>query len=209
MSKKPEMVESDSSLINLACPASDPFQFIGKVVSNERVSDLERLNGFNSVPVTQDASASAYQIMSYLLLNVEMARLTNLIPSTENKIQDVYAFLKEKLMEYLRPRFDDTQYAIIEARLKRKEVKRLFMPKIYGKTIIAMADDIRETFGSLLRVKEHNLLAKHCDTFWRTKYPDIVNLMRLLNLIGWLCAVLDQPVKYSIPLFTTVQDYRK
>jgi len=209
MNKRDEMVESDNSLIHLALQASDPFQFIAKVLSNERVSDIERMKGYHIVPVTQDASASAYQIMSYLLLNVEMARLTNLIPSKDNQIQDLYLYLKKELMKYLHSAFDPNKYAIIESRLTRKHVKKLFMPLIYGKSVIAMAGDIREIIGSLLSVKEHYSLAKLCDTFWRTKYPDIANLMKFINLIGWFSAVLEKPVFYSIPFFKTVQDYRR
>ena len=209
MNKREEMVESDNSLIQLSLQASDPFQFMAKVISNERVSDIERMKGYHIVPVTQDASASAYQIMSYLLLNEEMARLTNLIPSEDNQIQDLYLYLKGELMKYLQSAFDPNKYAIIESRLTRKLVKKLFMPLIYGKSVLAMAQDIRENIGSLLSVKEHYSLAKLCDTFWRTKYPDIANLMKFINLIGWFSAVLEKPVLYGISFFNTVQDYRR
>ncbi|CAK9168447.1 unnamed protein product, partial [Ilex paraguariensis] len=77
------MIESEESFIHLALQASDPFQFLAKVLSNERVSDLERIRGLNRVPATQDASASAYQIRSYLLLNAEMGRRMNLLPPPE------------------------------------------------------------------------------------------------------------------------------
>ncbi|TXG60781.1 hypothetical protein EZV62_012144 [Acer yangbiense] len=44
--------------------------------------------GLNKVPLSQDAAASAYQIMSYLLLNIEIGKLTNLIPSQEDEVKD-------------------------------------------------------------------------------------------------------------------------
>ena len=201
------MIESDKSLIHLALKASDPYQFIAKVLFNER-TDI-RICGLNSIPVNQDASASAYQIMSYLLLNVEMGRLTNLIPSPEKEIQDLYMCLKNELKEFLHSRLDDNMFSIIESGLTRKIVKLLFMPLIYGKTVIAMADDIREAYGELLRRKDHYHIAKLCYEFWINKYPDIANLMKLINLIGGLCSALDRPVIYSIPYFTTVQDYMR
>ena len=89
------MSESDRSLINFVLQASDPFQFLAYVLSNERVSAIKRLCVLNRVPVTQDASASASQIMSYLLLNAEMGRLTNLLPSPDNEIRDIYCSLKD------------------------------------------------------------------------------------------------------------------
>jgi DNA-directed RNA polymerase len=203
------IIESDKSLIHFTQQASDPFQFLAKVVSNDRVSYIERVRGFNSDPVTQDASASAYQIMSYLLMNEEMARQTNLIPSPDQEIQDMYECLKHDLLKYLREVIDRSKISIIESRLTRKVVKQLFMPLIYGKTVLAMGDDISEVYGSLLRKKEFYSLAKSCYAFWVLKYPDILNLMRFINLIGWFCSEIDLPVLYGIPYFTTVQDYMR
>lgn len=60
--------------------ASDPFQFMSKVLTIQS----ENLNNEFKLwchPATQDASASAYQIMSYLLLNIDMAKFTNLLPT--------------------------------------------------------------------------------------------------------------------------------
>ena len=71
-----EMFTSDESFIQFAAQASDPFFFIAKILSQD-----EGVSNYHQVPVTQDASASAYQIMSYLLLNLEMGRRTNLLPS--------------------------------------------------------------------------------------------------------------------------------
>lgn len=76
------MYASDESLMRFAQEASDPFQFIAKVLCHDTV------NEYNRLPISQDAAASAYQIMSYLLLNEEMARRTNLFPHKEGKIQD-------------------------------------------------------------------------------------------------------------------------
>ena len=195
------MTSSNARLISFATQADDPFQFISKVVSYREGIDVRK------IPVTQDASASAYQIMSYLLLNTEMARRTNLIPSPEKEIQDLYLSLQNELQNFLQERLDNNKYVIIESRLTRKLIKRLFMPLIYGKTVITMARDIREDYGSLLSYKDYYIIAQLCHEFWIRKYPDIANLMKLINLVGWLCSSLDKPVFYSTPYFTTVQDY--
>ena len=70
-----------------------------------------------------------------------------------------------------------------------------------------MASDIHECYGSLLNFKDYYPITKLFHEFWRNKYPDIANLMKLINLIGWFYSALDQPVQYSILYFTTVQDY--
>ncbi|XP_059645785.1 probable DNA-directed RNA polymerase [Cornus florida] len=192
---------SDKSLILLAKQASDPFQFLGKVLANERDIAL------HCVPVTKDASAGAYQIMSYLLLNKELGIRTNILPSPDGKIQDIYASLKDELLVFLKPQLNRNQYGFIESKLTRKIVKLLYMPLIYGKTLTTMASDIKQ-FYELTNIESYHI-AKLCKEFWYEKYPDIVNLMKLLNLIGWWCSVSNLPVLYSTPILTTVQDYRK
>lgn len=202
-----QMFASDESFIQLAAQASNPFQFLVMILSQDDVSH------YHQVPVTQDASASAYQIMSYLLLNLEMGRRTNLLPSSDGQIQDVYMCLQDELKKFLNTRYHDSTQPllnIIHSFLTRKIVKGLFMPLVYGKTVYSMAQDIRNTEkGSLLTAKQSYELAVHCFHFWCNKHPDIVNLMNLLNLIAWFCSKMDKPVLFSTPYITTVQDYMR
>lgn len=129
--------------------------------------------------------------------------------SPDNKIQDLYLCLKDEALEFLHSRLDANKYSIIQSRFSRKLVKTLFMPLIYGKTVITMVSDIRDVYGSLLSFKDNYRIAQLCYEFWKNKYPDIANLMKLINLIGWFCSILDKPVRYGIPYFTTVQDYMR
>lgn len=45
--------------------------------------------------------------------------------------------------------------------------------------------------------------------FWDTKFPARKNLMSLINHVGWLCGILDKPVRYHGEHITTIQDYIK
>ncbi|KAK8953964.1 hypothetical protein KSP39_PZI001839 [Platanthera zijinensis] len=94
--------------MQLAEKAVDPFQFLAKILCNHIVSDS------NMIPVTQDASASAYQIMSSLLLHHEMARV---LPSlnSRKKIADVYMSLLGELKSYFSRNLDKDQYSLIES----------------------------------------------------------------------------------------------
>lgn len=175
MDNKSVIYASDESLMKFAKGASEPFMFISKVLSHDTV------NEYNSLPVTQDAAASAYQIMSYLLLNEEMAQRTNLLPL--GKIQDVYLCLLDEIKEFLVPQINNNDMMqIIESKFDRKLIKKLFMPLIYGKTVISMAGDLKDKYGDLLSPKDMFDLAKLCYQFWCHKYPDIVNLMKLIRV---------------------------
>ncbi|KAF6176777.1 hypothetical protein GIB67_020499 [Kingdonia uniflora] len=122
----PIMNSSDISLIELAHDASKPFQFLAKVISNKRIdkglTSKERDCELLSIPVTQDASASAYQLMSLMLLNIEMGELTNLLPSSDNKIKDLYTFMKEELKHYLRGKLDEDKYTMDYMHSKTAEI---------------------------------------------------------------------------------------
>lgn len=194
---------SDDSLIQFAQKAKNPFQFIANVLAIE--GDETDPATF---PVTKDASASAYQIMSYLLLDVDLAMRTNLIQSpNENKIRDIYSEILEELKPFLHDNLDHTISTGICSRINRKLVKAIFMPLIYGKTVISIARDIQDALSSFLTYKESYQVASLCMKFWKQRYPNIVNLIKLISHIGWFSSSLNRPVYYSVPMFTTVQDY--
>lgn len=52
-----------------------------------------------------------------------------------------------------------------------------------------------------------NYIAKLSQEFWTDTFPDISNLMKLISKVSWLCSAKDSPVYYSVPYFTTKQDY--
>ena len=78
--------------------------------------------------------------------------------------------------------------------IDRKLIKAIFMPLIYGKTIISFTYDIRLKFGSLLTKKESYNLATLIYNFWLLKFPDIKNIMKLISLISGYCR-LQKPIK--------------
>ncbi|KAI5663765.1 hypothetical protein M9H77_23088 [Catharanthus roseus] len=72
-------------LLHQAREAKRPFQFLSNM--------LLMLNASSNrckIPITQDASASAYQILSYFLLDETLAFRTNVIPSPKGEIEDIY-----------------------------------------------------------------------------------------------------------------------
>ncbi|XP_075097792.1 putative DNA-directed RNA polymerase [Nicotiana tabacum] len=175
------------------------------------------------LPITQDASASAYQIISYFLLDFEIANCTNLIPTKGDKeqpkkeigINDVYDFfvseIKKSLIEESKT-FEDPHLIRTHVcdGVDRKIVKSLLMPLIYGKTTYIMAGDLHQHYNSiLLKRKECLNLSSHIEKFFKSRFPRIVNLMTLIRSVEWLASAMGRPVYYSTPVFTTVQDYLK
>lgn len=198
---------NQTELLELARDARDPFQFLSKVIS------LKEGRLLNQLPITQDASASAYQLMSYFLLDKELACYTNLITTKEqvlydkHKIFDIYNFFKDELQDYIPGKLKDNVYEIVRTRLTRQLIKGIFMPLIYGKKVSSIKKDLYLHFGSLLNPNECNNLAILIEQFFKDRFPRITNLMTLVQNVGWFCSALDKPVFYGIPYYTTVQDY--
>jgi len=106
---------SFQSIIERLWGAEKPFQFLAQIYGiyhmspdlynrsgiSEIQDDNEIVKYFNDMviktPITQDASASAYQIMSWLLLNTDIAEKTNIIPSAMNQKEDIYEFFLNEL----------------------------------------------------------------------------------------------------------------
>lgn len=183
--------------------AKRPFQFLSNMIG---LAD-NKLNVFTSTPITQDASASAYQIMSDFLLDETMAKRTNLIQSSDGKIQDIYSFFLEELKEFMKAELGNNLSTIVSNILTRKIVKGIFMPIIYGKTLMSTASDLKDHLSHFITHKECFDVASVCFKFWKTKYQGMECLIRLIRHIGWIASARDCPVFYRVPYFTTVQDY--
>lgn len=187
--------------------AKRPFQFLSNIIGIG--NSINKSNVLTSIPITQDASASAYQIMSYFLLDETMAKRTNLIPSSDGKIQDVYSFILEELKEFMKAELENNLSMIVCNLLTRNLVKGIFMPIIYGKTLMSTVSDLKDHLSHFITHKECFNVASVCFKFWRTKYQGMECLIRLIRHIGWIASARDYPVFYKVPYFTTVQDYMK
>ena len=196
--------DPDQFIIDIIAKARDPFQFLSKSICIEGINNIHMYQ----LPVTQDASASAYQLMSYFLLDKDLAIKTNLITDeSNNEIKDIYNIFLEEFKAYMHSQISSDIYDIVSSRLTRKLIKGIFMPLIYGKTEISIKNDIYHHFSSILKMKECTEIAKLIIKFFDDRYPGIRNLMNLVKCVGWFCAALNKPVFYSIPYYTTVQDY--
>ncbi|KAM7249887.1 hypothetical protein ACFE04_019666 [Oxalis oulophora] len=186
--------------------AKRPFQFLSASLCNTKYFASNRIE----MPITQDASASAYQLMSYFLIDEEMAINTNLINNNKNDIQDVYSLFLEQLLSYLPTVLKVKRVVdLVCQRLDRKLVKSIYMPMIYGKSLMSTASDLRSHFDGMLDFKDSIEVAKSFFDFWKSKYSGMECLIQLIRNIGWFMAKMDSPVFYSVNYFQTVQDYMK
>lgn len=129
-------------LLVFAKDAKHPCQF---------VSNLVGLPNYCMQPITHDASASAYQLMSYFLLNENLAWRTNLIPNPHGEIQDIYSNILYELLEFIHSEMSDRNLSrVVCSRLTRKIVN---MPIIYGKTLMSTDSygwiELRQLVGSV------------------------------------------------------------
>lgn len=114
--------ENYAKLIAKARSAKRPFQFLGNLLGF-----FSNKNIIKTTPIVQDASASAYQIMSYFLLDETMAERTNLISNKDNKKNYVYSFILEDLLKFLKVELDKDLSSIVCKYLTRKIVKSIFI----------------------------------------------------------------------------------
>lgn len=74
INQKEKIDSSIESLIQFVVDERDPFQFISKIL---------RVKGGKTnptkIPITQDASTCAFQLTIFFLLDIEIAKQTNLI----------------------------------------------------------------------------------------------------------------------------------
>jgi hypothetical protein len=210
--KNDTMVSKEIRLIKLAVNAKNPFQFMSTVLCIE----FDRINPM-ALPITQDASASAYQLISYYLLDIDLSQKTNLIPTGDGKmIQDVYTYFIEDLMNYIidisiknEKIISSNMLEIIQSKISRKLIKTIFMPMVYGKSLYRMAADIYEHYDKVLKRNDSRVLAFVCSEFMKDRYPGIQNLICIVKTVAWFASAMGHAVYYRVPLFTTVQDYLK
>lgn len=83
------------------------------------------------------------------------------------------------------------------------------MPMVYGKSVYSMSEDFYQHFSTVVTKRDCYKIAKAINSFFEDRLPHIMNLMKLVRIVGWLTSALGKPVHYSTPVLTTVQDYMK
>lgn len=89
-----------------------------------------------------DASSSAYQVMSYFLLDYELGRSTNLLK--DKVIRDLYKDILYDIKPHLYKTLGESLYEIVEPHLTRKLMKKIYMPIVYGKTHFSAINDVEQ-----------------------------------------------------------------
>lgn len=196
------------SLINLARSAKNPFQFISDCFNLNEVTGNPPYN----IPLSMDASSSAYQIMSYFTFNIKLAVGTNLIKLQSNnpdELHDLYNSLLEEFKDKMADLLDNDHKLAdaVRNRLSRKLMKKIYMP--LGKTKDSATADIKSELGDKISGKDAYKLADAFYKLWKERFPDVQNLMNLVNEVGWFAGYRKEPIIYSKKYFTTVQDYIK
>ncbi|XP_027333857.1 uncharacterized protein LOC113848504 [Abrus precatorius] len=208
-------VDYIKALLSDSQKAKHPFQYFSNMHlflmrhDKKRCQSLFLPDLYQTVPVTQDASASAYQLMAYFLLDESYALLTNLINGGE--IFDIYSNIRLELIEFLKVALRDVNpelCAILDRVITRSIVKQIYMPIIYGKTVNSTTEDLKESLFQDVLPKECPKLAALCFQFWKTRYSYMNSFIGLIGLVGRACSSLERPVLYDAVYFSTSQDYK-
>lgn len=193
---KPAMQEyqkGSSSLLRSTCiEAKHPFQLLSNILLMIPVMDGDYTNT-KYIPIIQDASASAYQILSYFLIDELMAINTNLISKDGDIISDIYLHFLSQVKKYIKRKDCSLSPALKAAvlheeyGLNRKIIKSVFMPLIYGKTLHSTALDLEKSslarfFGN--RRKDSLELSKVLSNFWTDSYKGMDSMIQLIRAIG-------------------------
>jgi len=195
------------SVVELSRNSKNPYQIISHVMFLNSSKFASRVH---TIPISMDASSSAYQIMSYFLVNHDLAKKTNLLTSEDEKelIRDLYSDLLIEFQSCISDLIEDEELvALVKNKLTRNLFKSVFMPLVYGKTEYSAKTDVFKALDRTLTKSDANKLTKAMYQFWDIKFPAIKILMSLVNTVGWLRGFLQKPVWYHGELLTTIQDY--
>lgn len=208
--------------INLA---RHPFQYLSACVTWFNCVNNVNSDDMLCTPLSQDASASAYQMLSYFLLDIDMGIHTNLITdsSMENpQIRDIYDFMLSNLITHIEEaeavRMADSVCSGVESEdrsvsglvrelFDRNIVKQLFMPKVYGKQDYTVLRDLNAKLSKYMPYEDIVSISNHCSEFWKDNFAKLIQLMDLINMVSWIGAAHDRPVKYSSNYWASIQDY--
>lgn len=184
--------------ILLVAYAKAPYQFLAKVLCDDQ--ELLKL------PISQEATACSYQLYTFFLLKTEVAIRTNLLPSNDGKLQDLYSELPREFKDFLRHRFD--YYEFIEYKFDQQLIKTVFQLLIQGKRAKDIEVEIKNAYGVFLSDSAAETLSMQFVAFWNLKFPGITNLMKLIDLVGCLCFERERPVHISTHFITKRLDSR-
>nr|QKQ14700.1 DNA-dependent RNA polymerase [Zygnema circumcarinatum] len=162
-------------------------------------------------PISSDASSSAYQFMSYLTCDVLLAEQTNLIASGTGEFRDLYS----EFADWLATKVLNSNSRLpgglsISDLANRKLMKMALMPKVYGKTVYALGDDLQDFFQHKMLSRQESIeLAVLIYSFAEERFKRLHIFMRMCKALASLCCDLDRPVFICNEFLSIVQDYRK
>lgn len=195
-----------------AYKARNPFQFLAtcQLITNFNKGEEEGIFYLKRFPHQLDASASAYQLISYFLIKLDMAVYTNLIKENpDSGIQDIYTIIQSDLLLFLYNKHgkNTSLFNTVYKYFDRSIVKKIFMPIVYGKTIFSTSNDIKDKIGNILLPAEVREITSICFEYWGKAFSAMKTLMSLVSSVSWVASGNEEPVKYSTKYWVTQQDY--
>jgi hypothetical protein len=172
--------------------AKRPLQFLANWISSEEIMP--------NIPIPLESSSSAYQLFSYLLLDVRLAELTNLRKIGEGSIYDIFEEMVSEFKSFMKAEPDNFLESQVLDHLTGKLFKEFFHPESLISTV-ALDLKVKKHLTHLLTQDECTKWVSKIINFRKTQYEGIECLINIISSIGWMASEIEKPVTNIGPYF--------
>lgn len=144
--------------------------------------------------ISLDACASFQQIISILIRDSKLAKLTN-ISNISNQIYDPYNFICEIIKKNIPIEFEDYKDIISN----RKIVKQIIMTHTYGSNAWSIINNLQDS-GNLILLKKNKITIKLFNFViqkFHEEFPNIKKFMEIMKIIAEYLCKKNKPIHFK------------
>lgn len=143
--------------IDFIVKADQRFTFISFCLAYKRYKNKEKVY----LPISMDATCSALQLFSSLLLDEDLAKAVNVIPNENDRVNDIYSEMlepiNENILNFVKENPEYKNLGLLK--LKRKNVKTPLMTVVYSSSTHGRSIMLASSFKKV-KIEDINKLNK-------------------------------------------------